>query len=379
MELAKRLGLLLSFLVLGVSMQGCSFRDPFRIGFVGPMTGRFSDLGVHGRNGAVLAVEAINVSGGVNGQPFELLIEDDESTVPGALAAVERLLSQGVRLVLGPMTSTQVSAVLPAVDQAGGVCLSPTASSQTLDDRKDALFRIAPSVRFQVEVLAKRMLLDRRVRTLIIVWDADNEAYSRSYAEASAQAFIRRGGIVVAQHAFRSSRPSSWKHLAMPIFHAGPDAVLVVASAKDTAYFCQWLAKQGVTAALFTSFWARSPELLLYGGRTVEGLELVSAVDLEDSSLTMKAFVDKYRQRFGKLPNHAAVFSYEAVRLLERAMAQSLSAHLPLREALLLDHNLVGLTGPLRLNSNGDRLLPSMVEAVVQGRFQVVYRVGETG
>ncbi|MEJ5348499.1 MAG: ABC transporter substrate-binding protein [Desulfosoma sp.] len=379
MELVKRLGLLLSFLVLGFSMQGCSFRDPIHIGFVGPMTGRFSDLGVHGRNGAVLAVEAVNASGGVNGHPFELLIEDDESTVPGALAAVERLLSQGVRLVLGPMTTTQVSAVLPAVDQADGVCLSPTASSQTLDARKDALFRMAPSDRFQVELLAKRMLLDRRLRTLVIVWDADNEAYTRSYAEASAQAYVRRGGIVLAQHAFRSSVPGSWKHLAMPIFHAGSDAVLVVASAKDTAYFCQWLAKQGVTAALFTSFWARSPELLLYGGRTVEGLELVSAVDFEDTSLTMKAFVDKYRQRFGKAPNQAAVFSFEAVRLLERAMAQSLSTHLPLRETLLEDHHLVGLTGPLRLNSSGDRLLPSIVEALVQGRFQVVYRAGETG
>ncbi|ROR01613.1 branched-chain amino acid transport system substrate-binding protein [Desulfosoma caldarium] len=374
------MGILLCFLVSWGPLKGCSFKDPVRVGFVGPLTGRFSDLGIHGRNGAMLAVEAVNASGGVQGRSLELILANDQGTVSGALASVQRLLSQGLRVFLGPMTSTQVLAVLPTLEQANAVCLSPTASSQVLDDRADALFRMAPSDAVQVEALAKHILLNRHARTVVIVWDADNEAFARAYAEGFAEAFRRRGGIVLAQHAFRSSRPSVWKPMLQPLEHAGSEAILVVASAKDTAYLCQWLAKKGIRAAVFTSFWARSPELVVYGGRTVEGVELVSAVnvDPETSSLQMKDFVKAYRHRFGKDPNHAAVFSYEAVLLLRGALERSLSGHLPLPTALTQVHDIVGPTGPLRLTPFGDRHLPCVMERVAQGRFHVLSHIGET-
>lgn len=380
MRSMKNMGILLCFLASWIPLEGCFFKDPVRVGFVGPLTGRFSDLGIYGRNGAMLAVEAVNASGGVQGRPLEIVLANDEGTVSGALAAVRRLLSQGLRIFVGPMTSTQVLAVLPAVEQANAVCVSPTASSQALDHRADALFRMAPSDAEQVEALAKHILLGRHARTVIIVWDADNEAFARAYAEGFAEAFRRRGGIVVAQRSFRSSTPTAWEPLIQPIEHAGPEAILVVASAKDTAYLCQWLAKKGIRAAVMTSFWARSPELVVYGGRTVEGVELVSAVDMdhETSSLPMKDFVNAYRHRFGKDPNHAAVFSYEAVLLLRGALERSLSGHLPLRTALTQVVDIIGPTGPLRLTPLGDRILPCVVERVAQGRFHVLLRMGET-
>ncbi|WP_445894366.1 ABC transporter substrate-binding protein [Desulfosoma sp.] len=262
----KHMGFLLCFLVSWVPLKGCFFKDPVRVGFVGPLTGRFSDLGTHGRNGAMLVAEFVNASGGVKGRPLELVLADDEGTVSGAVASVHQLLSQGDRIFLGPMTSTQVLAVLPSVDQFDAVCLSPTASSQVLDNRADALFRMAPSDAVQVEALAERILLDRHARTVVVLWDADNEAFAKAYAEGFGEAFRRRGGIVVAQYPFRSSMPSAWESLMQPIQHTGSEAVLVIASAKETAYLCQWLARKGIKAAVFTSFWARSAELMVYGG-----------------------------------------------------------------------------------------------------------------
>lgn len=352
-----------------MALQGCPSEDPVRLGFVGPLTGRFSELGVHGRNGAILALETVNANGGVNGRRVDLVVENDQGTVNGALDAVRRLIAQDIHVFLGPMTSTQAAAVLPAVEEAGGVCVSPTASSQTLDGKKDALYRLAPSDRFQAEVLAKRMVSDRRIKTLLILWDEDNEAFSKVYAESVAQAFSRQGGIVVGQYAFRSSSQGFWNRLTVPIGHIGPDGLLVVASAKDTASWCQSLARQGVRVAVFASFWARSPDLLLYGGRTVEGVEVVGPMDFGAVSPMMQNFVEAYRRRFGKDPNHAAVFAYEAVLLIQHALAQSLASHRPLRDTLIADYNIVGPTGPLKLTDCGDRILPCVVETVSGGRF----------
>ncbi len=52
-------------------------KPPFKIGFVGGLTGRYSDLGVSGRNGAMLAVEEINENGGIRGRKILLIAKDD--------------------------------------------------------------------------------------------------------------------------------------------------------------------------------------------------------------------------------------------------------------------------------------------------------------
>ncbi len=333
------------------------------------MTGKFSDLGVHGRNGAFLAAEAVNAQGGVRGRRLELIPFDDHGTVEGALDAARKLIHENIGIVVGPMTSTQTKALIPVMEELGGIVVSPTASSHEFDGADDALFRLAPSDRFQADVLDGRMFLDRRIRSVVIVWDQDNEAFTKGYVEAVAQAFLRRGGIVAAQPAFRSSAETPWDLIALRIRHLSPDGVLVVASAKDTATFCQVLALQGVRLPVFSSFWARSPELLLYGGHTVEGLEMVSAVDLNAPTPLMQAFESLYHDRFGKAPNHAAVFSYEAVLLLSRALEHSLSRELPLRNTLIADTGLFGPAGPIRLDAYGDRILPCVIETVSEGRF----------
>ncbi|HKI49124.1 MAG TPA: ABC transporter substrate-binding protein, partial [Desulfobacteria bacterium] len=47
---------------------GCEKKEnPIKVGFVGGLTGRLSDLGTAGRNGVILAVEEINGKGGIHG------------------------------------------------------------------------------------------------------------------------------------------------------------------------------------------------------------------------------------------------------------------------------------------------------------------------
>lgn len=133
----------------------------------------------------MLALELVNSSGAVKGRLLELVPADDEASVSGRVTSVHRLLSQGLRIFLGPMTSTQVLSVFPFIDQFDAVCLSPTASSHVLDGRADALFCMAPSDAVQVEALAKRILLGRHAHTVVVLWDADNEAFAKAYTEST--------------------------------------------------------------------------------------------------------------------------------------------------------------------------------------------------
>src|SRR5256885_17187590 len=82
-------------LALFVSATGHEARGaepPIRIGQVIPITGEAAEAGRYHKYGAELAVEQVNKAGGIKGRKLELVQEDDKTTNPGAVAALQRLL-----------------------------------------------------------------------------------------------------------------------------------------------------------------------------------------------------------------------------------------------------------------------------------------------
>jgi branched-chain amino acid transport system substrate-binding protein len=64
---------------LTILFSSCQREKPqIKIGFAGGLTGRYSDLGTAGRNGANLAVEEINQTGGIRGRQVLLISKDDK-------------------------------------------------------------------------------------------------------------------------------------------------------------------------------------------------------------------------------------------------------------------------------------------------------------
>ena len=85
----------LSVMIVAIFGSGiATAADEIRIGFTPPITG------VHAAGGALqvkaikLALKEINAAGGVNGQKIDLRIIDDQSTNPGALAALQKAVEQ---------------------------------------------------------------------------------------------------------------------------------------------------------------------------------------------------------------------------------------------------------------------------------------------
>ena len=65
--------------------------ETLKIGVVAPVTGPAAESGRFQVNGAKLAAEEVNKAGGVLGKQLELVIEDDQTTNPGAVLAFSKL------------------------------------------------------------------------------------------------------------------------------------------------------------------------------------------------------------------------------------------------------------------------------------------------
>ncbi|MGB0114581.1 MAG: ABC transporter substrate-binding protein, partial [Ilumatobacteraceae bacterium] len=84
--------------------------DPIVLGGTMPLTGAAATLGIEWERGIELALDVVNADGGVLidgvNYPIEVNIIDDETTPAGAQRAIQQHLDDGVKMYLGPVSSS---------------------------------------------------------------------------------------------------------------------------------------------------------------------------------------------------------------------------------------------------------------------------------
>ena len=134
---------LAALILLGtLLLAACGEPEPVRIGFLGGLSDRNTDVGDAGRNGVILAVEQWNREGGIQGRLIELIARDDAQNAATAEKSARELAAAKVEAVIGPFTSGVAAAAVPVV-QANGV----SADGQLLVGQLDGERAFIASVR----------------------------------------------------------------------------------------------------------------------------------------------------------------------------------------------------------------------------------------
>jgi branched-chain amino acid transport system substrate-binding protein len=357
---------------LSFALGGCGRREPVRIGFAEHLTGPQSDLGVQARNGAGLAVEKINESGGVNGRPIELIIRDDKGTAEGARAADRILINSGVVAIIGHATSQQTKEALPTTNAARVVLISPTASADDLTTKGGYFFRVVNGNRTYVSGFARSIYKRHGPLRIAIVYDSDNAAYAKSYRELFTSQYESLGGKVISEVAFSSKAKLNFDPLLRKLLAAKPEGLLIIASTYDTALIAQRLRIMGSKILLFSSSAAQVLPLIRLGGRAVKGLETVENYDLNSQS---PAFLDvkaRYQRTYGEDPTPIALLGYETVEVLAAALKKTDGKREGLREALLETKDFKGLVDTFSFDNRGGAVRLSYVVIIRDGKAVVV-------
>lgn len=113
--------------------QGTS---PIRIGVSLPLGGPMSNIGQDLLLGNELAVSQINRDGGLLGRKVELVIRDDKASSTQAVANVREFTGNGINLISGNATSPSVLAVIPALEEANAVQVTPIVISMAITHEK---------------------------------------------------------------------------------------------------------------------------------------------------------------------------------------------------------------------------------------------------
>ena len=128
--------------------------EPILIGTISPNTGTLAAYGTAVTTGVALAVEEINEAGGLLGRQVEVINADDQYDPTECLNAFNSLVSQGVGLIVGSVTSGCTSAITGAANEEEVCLITPTSTADSITTEDDFVFRSCYADSFQGAIAA---------------------------------------------------------------------------------------------------------------------------------------------------------------------------------------------------------------------------------
>lgn len=339
-----------------------------KIGFVASLTGELSELGVTGRNGAIIAVEEINQKRSWYERKIELVIVDDKKDVDEALEVDKKLYEQGTEIIIGHMLSVMTQKSLPFANENKILMVSPTISTDTLTGIDDYFIRVIPANFNEGKKLALAAINQIKTKNVLVVYDQRNILYAEPIIKIFEEKFTASGGNIVNKISFVNQRDLVTK--AQKIDKTSVDGVLLIASALDASMFCQQMKKNNFQIPTFLPMWAMTNDFIQAGGRSVEGAYLVSKVDLNSKEEKYQHFYEKYYDKYKEKPTFASVLSYNALLVVMEGIkiANSVNGE-KVKIAILNKSVFPGLQGEQIIDKYGDMQSEYYIYIVKDGGF----------
>jgi len=166
-----------------------------KVGALLSLTGDWSSLGKASQAALNIAVENINsyftsINSNIR---IKLVVEDTKLDTAIALAKINSLAAAGVRFIIGPQSSKEVSAVKKYADQNNIIVISQGSTAGTIAIPSDNIFRFCPSDSLEGAAIAK-LMFDEGIRSFIPL--SSNDAGNLGLQKAAKTSFTNLGGVV---------------------------------------------------------------------------------------------------------------------------------------------------------------------------------------
>ena len=338
---------------LAIGFAGpASAADPISIGGAFNLTGGQASMDGPAKNGAQLAIDAINAKGGVDGKPLKLVVYDAK-TDPAVQASIGSQLinSDKVPIIIGFSDSDPVLAVAPNAQRAGITFLTIGATSPKLPDQVGtSMFLTAFGDNTQAAVGAAFAIQNLKAKTAYVIEDTGAE-YTTLLSKYFQEAFTHLGGKILGKDTYRTGDKTFTAQITkIKALKTKPDFLFISAQPTEVGLIVRQVRQSGITLPILGGDGYDTPLLVDVAGNAANNVfftthSLISA----DSKGSAKEFYDAYNKAYGSPPeNSFAALGYDSVLLVADAIKRAGSADpAKIRDALQQTKDLPGITGSI--------------------------------
>jgi branched-chain amino acid transport system substrate-binding protein len=357
---------LLSFLVAAAVGSGvASAAQEILLGFTPPVTGASAAEGALQIKAIKLALKQINAAGGVNGKQINLLIVDNQSTNPGALAALQKAVEQEKVLALvGSVKSTQILAMSDAV-KGYGVPMMIGGTNATLTKQGNPwLFRVRPDDSIAAAAMVKYIKEDTKFTKIGILHDTD--AFGTGGADLVEQG-VKTAGLAVAKREKYTTKDKDFTAQLLSLKNSGAQIMVIYGTnPEDVAVVQRQYRQLGAPFKYIGSPSSQMKDCLNLAKDASEGLLAVADFVPGQSEVNKQYAVD-YKKEYNEEYDSTSAWAYDGLKILVEAIKKGGEDRAKIREALLATKGYKGVLGTFSFTPNGDGLSEVSVVQIEKG------------
>jgi branched-chain amino acid transport system substrate-binding protein len=340
--------------------------DTIRIGFNIPFTGDEPKVGEGSKYAAEIRLAEINGGGGLKvgdkSYKLEFIYLDNETKAESATAAALKLIVQDdVLAIVGPQGSRQA---IPA----GQVCndnrtpmISPWSSNPQTTENRPYVFRASFIDRFQGTVVANFAKEEFKAKRAAVLYDIGND-YSKGIAEFFRKEFEKTNGpgSVVAFETF-TTKDVDFSAQLTSIVKSKADFLYTPQYYNEVPLIVKQAKELGWDKPILGSDSWGSAELMHLCGDACKGYFFTTHYAAAGAKGATREFIDKYKAKYGYVPDEVAALTWDAINLLLTAIHNTggLTGNIEkdrdaVKDQLAGIKDFDGITGNMTFNNSGD-------------------------
>lgn len=325
--------------------------DTIRFGVSAELSGKAALSGANAKRSLDLAVENINEDGGILGKDVEVVYNDNQSTNPGAVNALNKTVtSDNVFAIIGPIRSTQVLAMNETI-QSRKIPMVIGGTNETLTtEGKGLLFRFRPSDALTGAAMVSFAQEKFQPKTVAILHDSD--AFGSGGAAVVEKA-AKEAGMEVVQKSSYTTGDKDYTAQLSGIKSKNPDVLFTYATnSEDLVIFARQIQELGLESQVVGSPSVTSEVTFDLGGEYVQGWFAV--VDfLLGATQENEDWAAEYEEKYGLKPDLFGAWQHDAMYFMKAALEESGCDRQAFLKAMR-EVSTEGVQGPLKSNEVGD-------------------------
>lgn len=354
-----------------------------RVGINAPLTGDIPKVGEGTKFAAQMWLDDVKAAGGiaVGGKryPVELVVEDNESKAESAVKAATKMITEDEVLVMvGPQASKQAVPAGGIANNYRTPMITPWSTNPDTTRDRPYVFRACFLDPFQGPVLANFISAEFQFTKAAVLYDVASD-YPKGLAEFFKKAWEGRHGpgSVVAFESF-TTKDTDFSSQLTKIIHSGAQVLFTPQYYNEVALIVQQAHQLGWKKPIVGSDSWGSAETVNLCGKECYGLFFSTHYAAAGATGATQAFIDRYRAKYGYVPDDVAALTWDAMLLVQRAIQDTggLTGDLKkdrdnVRSAMARIRKFQGITGEMTFSGGGD---PSKCAVIVRisdtGRFE---------
>ena len=360
----------------GPELQG----EPYVIGAMFAITGDASSLGVPERNTAQMLETMINESGGIDGHPIQIKIEDTKGENTETLNAAKRLVERDkVLAIVGPSRTGTTMAAVGYMEKVEVPLVSCAAGVEIVEPARKWVFKTPQSDRMAVETIIE-YLKSKKITKIASI--SDNTGFGKGGMREIEKLMPAAGIDVVAKEEYGPKDMSMVTQLTK-IKGTKVEAVVCWGTPPGPGIVAKNMRQLAMTIPLVCSHGVANETFLKTAGEAANGVVLPAGrllvvdqiPDSHPQKAVLKEYADRYQAEFGKPADTFGGHAWDAIQIVARALKDSGPDRAKLRDAIEQTRDFVGTAGTFSFSPedhNGLTKDAFVLVQVVDGKWKLL-------